>query len=531
MLEFTRGQKSKLSAFHPGSNLNVVIRTSSGVDTSYDISCFGLDEHGQLSDEQYFVFYNQTASPCGSVRLLGDLRGESETFAVNLSSLPRRIARLMFTLTLDGEGTMAQMRQGRISLMQGQTETARYNFSGRDFHTEKAVIVAELYFKDEWRFGAVGQGFAGGLRALLESVGGEVLDEPESTPPLPERRTCSRCGTFFDRIDPQTGLCRTCTRSDPQYQRRQAERAQLEAQQTEAARRQASQERQVALKFFRRNFLEACSDGVITDAEWRGLVRQAQQDQLSLEDCLAFVRSDAVSFLERTVSMAYADGELSDEEEAGYVRLKALLRLPAALTESTDERMAALGNVTRIRRGDLPSVPASVILESDEVCHLETPATFLKVTARATIPINGSLIVTSRQLHFLSPEGGWRVRYKNIMRVVEHPSGVTLELSTRAGNGTYTVAEPMLAAALLDALVRIDRRQLLSTQTERPSRHIPHDVRIAVFQRDSGKCTHCGAEEYLEFDHIIPHSRGGANTVNNVQLLCRRCNLAKSDRI
>ena len=89
----------------------------------------------------------------------------------------------------------------------------------------------------------------------------------------------------------------------------------------------------------------------------------------------------------------------------------------------------------------------------------------------------------------------------------------------------------MLAEAVIDTLVRMDKRQLLAPQADAASRHIPQDVRQAVWQRDQGKCAQCGSATYLEFDHIIPFSQGGASTVNNVQLLCRRCNLAKASRI
>jgi 5-methylcytosine-specific restriction endonuclease McrA len=63
------------------------------------------------------------------------------------------------------------------------------------------------------------------------------------------------------------------------------------------------------------------------------------------------------------------------------------------------------------------------------------------------------------------------------------------------------------------------------------SRHIPDEIKVEVWQRDAGKCVRCGAEDYLEYDHIIPFSKGGANTVNNVQLLCRKCNLAKGGEL
>lgn len=63
------------------------------------------------------------------------------------------------------------------------------------------------------------------------------------------------------------------------------------------------------------------------------------------------------------------------------------------------------------------------------------------------------------------------------------------------------------------------------------SRRISQSVKDKVWNRDSGKCVECGSNENLEFDHIIPHSKGGANTYRNIQLLCEKCNRAKSDKI
>src|SRR5258708_33623819 len=63
------------------------------------------------------------------------------------------------------------------------------------------------------------------------------------------------------------------------------------------------------------------------------------------------------------------------------------------------------------------------------------------------------------------------------------------------------------------------------------SRHydrIDSDTRLLVWARDNGRCRNCGSAQDLQFDHIIPKSRGGSNTAENVELLCRRCNLRKS---
>jgi hypothetical protein len=65
----------------------------------------------------------------------------------------------------------------------------------------------------------------------------------------------------------------------------------------------------------------------------------------------------------------------------------------------------------------------------------------------------------------------------------------------------------------------------------RSPRSIPQDVKIAVAVRDEGLCQHCGTSAGpMQYDHVIPYSMGGDNSVENIQLLCQRCNRAKSNR-
>jgi hypothetical protein len=64
---------------------------------------------------------------------------------------------------------------------------------------------------------------------------------------------------------------------------------------------------------------------------------------------------------------------------------------------------------------------------------------------------------------------------------------------------------------------------------ERPN--IPEKTRIEVWRRDEGKCVQCGSKERLEYDHIIPISKGGSNTARNIQLLCEKCNRSKGANV
>ncbi len=64
------------------------------------------------------------------------------------------------------------------------------------------------------------------------------------------------------------------------------------------------------------------------------------------------------------------------------------------------------------------------------------------------------------------------------------------------------------------------------------NRLIPSSVKLEVFKRDQGKCIKCGSGDNLHYDHILPFSKGGTSvTSDNIQILCARHNLQKSDRI
>lgn len=170
-----RGWKDKLEKY---VNLNEEICVDMQIcgNADYDFCCFGVDPAEKLSDDRYMVFYNQRQSPEGEISS-EDIEG-GVRFKLNLSKLPEKINRLIFTLSIDGTQTVGEMKSLTTKVYQAGKESIDLELTGKDFSNERAVIVIEIYRKDTWRIGFVAGGFDGGLSALLKHFGGEeVKDE------------------------------------------------------------------------------------------------------------------------------------------------------------------------------------------------------------------------------------------------------------------------------------------------------------------------------------------------------------------
>ncbi|MDB5868115.1 MAG: hypothetical protein JWP96_447 [Polaromonas sp.] len=173
-----KGQRLKIRELAPAGVFRVGL-AAQGVPV--DFACFGLDAAGKLADERYMTFFNQPRSPCGGIEV-SNLLNDPGGFTFKLDSLPASIDRVVVAVSVSDAAMMSAVSTGylRIVESQGERELARFPFTGSDFSTERALMLGEFYRKDgDWRFMAIGQGFDGGLAALVRHFGGAV-DEPAS---------------------------------------------------------------------------------------------------------------------------------------------------------------------------------------------------------------------------------------------------------------------------------------------------------------------------------------------------------------
>ncbi|AFZ66939.1 VWA domain-containing protein [Deinococcus peraridilitoris] len=182
-VQLSRGEKRKLTDLGASQTLSVTF--DAGLPGA-DVSVFGLDGDRKLRNDTYFVFYNQPRSPHGEITTDAQPSSAHASFTLDLAQLPPTVTRLMFVATHD-DTPFSRAGTGTWSLRSNGQELARYAYQGADFQAEKAVMVAEVYqHAGEWRVAAVGQGFNGGLDALLVSFGGEVAaDAPAPPTPAP----------------------------------------------------------------------------------------------------------------------------------------------------------------------------------------------------------------------------------------------------------------------------------------------------------------------------------------------------------
>lgn len=186
-ISLTKGGNVNLSKEAPNlTNIAVGLgwnpRATDGQAFDLDAIAFLVNESGKVRADADFIFFNNLKSSDGSVEHTGDNRtgegdGDDEVIKVDLSKVPADVSKVVFCAVIyDGQARNQNFGQVanayiRIVNTQGGAEVARYDLS-EDSSTETAMIFGELYKNNgEWKFRAVGQGFAGGLGPLAASYG------------------------------------------------------------------------------------------------------------------------------------------------------------------------------------------------------------------------------------------------------------------------------------------------------------------------------------------------------------------------
>ena len=186
-VSLSKGGNVSLSKSAPGLTKLVIglgwdTRSTDGSEFDLDGSAFLLTSNGKVRSDSDFIFYNNLAAADGSVEHTGDNRtgegdGDDESLIVHLDKLSASIDKIAVTVTIH-EAESRKQNFGQVSNAfircvnsDNNQEIARFDLT-EDASTETAMIFGEIYrHNGEWKFRAVGQGFAGGLAALARNYG------------------------------------------------------------------------------------------------------------------------------------------------------------------------------------------------------------------------------------------------------------------------------------------------------------------------------------------------------------------------
>lgn len=190
-INLSKGQRVDLTKTNPGLTKAIVglgwdtNRYHGGYDFDLDASAFLTDANNKVLQDTDFIFYNNLVHPSGGVEHTGDNRtgegdGDDEQIKIDFSKVPSQIQRIAITVTIhDAElrsQNFGQVSNAFVRVVDEETgrEILRFDL-GEDFSVETAIVVCELYrHNGEWKFNAIGSGFAGGLASLCRNFGLEV---------------------------------------------------------------------------------------------------------------------------------------------------------------------------------------------------------------------------------------------------------------------------------------------------------------------------------------------------------------------
>ena len=190
-VSLTKGGNVSLTK-QAGSGLDAVtvglgwdVRTTTGDAFDLDASALAAGVDGKVVSDKHFVFFGNLSSPDGTIEhtgdnLTGEGGGDDEQIRVNLTGMSQEIDKIVFPVSIyeaDQRGqSFGQVRNAFIRVVNDKdgAELARYDLS-EDAATETAMVFGELYRNGaEWKFRAVGQGYAAGLKGIAQDFGVNV---------------------------------------------------------------------------------------------------------------------------------------------------------------------------------------------------------------------------------------------------------------------------------------------------------------------------------------------------------------------
>lgn len=508
------GANTVLHATKISVNIQIIGHSRDALDFStYLLSQSTLKVRG----DDDMIFYGQTTNLNRSVILSND-NSNKVNMMIDLQKIDADISKIAICATVvDTTQTFSSINKLQINISDHLNSLVSATIEGAG-RSEAALILGEVYrHQGHWKFRLVAQGFNGGLKPLAEHFGVEIADEQDLdvTPPFTSPPPiAANANTIMSAIK---GFFSAPLRVWEQKKEQEL----------------LAREKQHNLQGFESLLIEALSDGELSADEMRKLENFCQHHGLVLIEALERSKNHVNQFLRYTLTSISSEQTISPQHRQLIKNLCDFLKPNAAMTHEIEERLRRITDLEKIKRGDVsPIRPSGFVANNSEIVWFHLRNVQVASLSKEHMRHHGELFVTSERIVFKSAEKPINIPISAVIGLESKPTCLYISAKTKKNSCVlHAKNDADIMEAHVDHAINRFHRRLDLRHSASDNRRIPQSTRNAVWSRCGGQCVDCESTQYLEFDHIIPFSRGGSNSENNLQILCRACNLAKRDRI
>lgn len=289
--------------------------------------------------------------------------------------------------------------------------------------------------------------------------------------------------------------------------------------------------------FIRSTFLHAIQQGELNYETWYKIVATAERLGIAEDALQKLLSRIAKQYVEHVLADAKSDGVISEVEENHLLWLLEIFAVDEQFKSYVKGEVKSVKRLNEIQKGCLPSLvpPAGLAVRAGELVHSVCRAQLIIArdlkSGLCHNAFNGVLAIMDSRALFQGPDKSQVIRFSQVVMVSPRSGLIEFQLNGKPIWYIRVDASQWDVPLIFEKAIALHNQTQVKASGSKPTRHIARDVRQRVWQTYGGRCVECGAKDYLEYDHIIPVAKGGSNAEANVQLLCRRCNLKKSDSI
>lgn len=498
----------------PSTKIKLNIQVFGAELADLDFSAYILSSQTQkVRGDDDMIFYGQLQNQAHTVILSHTHFNNSASLILNLPSISSEIGKIAICATMaNKDQNFSQIDHLRLKIIDDHQSIATAKINGHH-RNEVALILCEVYrYQQNWKFRLVAQGFNGGLKPLAENFGVEITNESSNPPDLPDINhheptintpevTSSISNTLKDIFSSPLRML----------------------------------EKHKKQKEFLSKLNIFLLRGQLNDQDMQSLDLFCLEHDLDKYSLFKQASSSINNFLHFTLVNIIANSFVSHDEKNTIKQLCDYFKPDQSIISEINTTIKRVNSIAKIKKGDVTPIQTNeIITKNSEIVYFHqrgVQLTIQRKNAHNNECYRGDLFITSERIIYKSDKPK-NILISNILAYESNKNMIFITSKTANNSAEFYIGKDVdFTEAYIEQSVKRFHRQIDLRQSTNNTRHITQEIRNTVWQRCNGQCVECASTSYLEFDHIIPFSKGGSNSEKNIQLLCRACNLSKSDKI